>query len=89
MANNNQQVNKKKNKSNSEGYLMVNDKLFNRYVILNKLTTGGMNSVIYTAKNITADSTKLNDSKKARLWLSWLNDLQKIPTISGLSYNKN
>lgn len=64
MANNNQQVNKKKNKSNSEGYLMVNDKLFNRYVILNKLTTGGMNSVIYTAKNITADSTKLNDSKK-------------------------
>ncbi|WVH36564.1 serine/threonine-protein kinase [Mycoplasmoides gallisepticum] len=65
MANNNQKVNKKKNKSNSEGYLMVNDKLFNRYVILNKLTTRGMNSVIYTAKNIMADSTKLNDSKKS------------------------
>ncbi|WP_027122168.1 serine/threonine protein kinase [[Mycoplasma] imitans] len=65
MANSNQANNNKKNKSSAEGYLMVNDKLFNQYVIMNKLTTGGMDSVIYTARNIMADQKKLNDSKKS------------------------
>ncbi|QZX49077.1 serine/threonine-protein kinase [Mycoplasma sp. E35C] len=64
MANNKpNKANKKNNRSNV--YLIPNDKLFNQYVIIKQLAEGGMNSVIYTARNIMAEPNKVHGAKKS------------------------
>ncbi|MDC4163584.1 serine/threonine protein kinase [Mycoplasma sp. T363T] len=65
MANNNKPNINRQTEKKSNVYLIPNDKLFSQYVIVKQLTEGGMNSVIYVAKNIMAETDKINGAKKS------------------------